>query len=43
MNRKQRDQNRANARRLEYNAVICPECGEKKPEPRVSSGLVADW
>ena len=29
MNRKQRDQNRANARRLEDNAVICPNCGER--------------
>ena len=29
MNRKQRIQNRENARRLADNAVICPECGER--------------
>ena len=27
MNRKQRESNRANARRLADNAVICPRCG----------------
>ncbi|HAF43766.1 MAG TPA: hypothetical protein DCK83_02150 [Gallionellaceae bacterium] len=27
MNRKQRDQNRANAWRVVNNAIICPECG----------------
>jgi len=29
MNRKQREQNKENARWLEYNASICPECGER--------------
>lgn len=29
MNRKQRMQNRAAARFLEWNAHICPECGER--------------
>ncbi len=29
MNRKQRDQNRENARRLAENAVICPNCGKR--------------
>ena len=29
MNKKQRNKNRANARMLAENSVICPECGER--------------
>lgn len=29
MNRKQREKNRENARRLAYFAIVCPECGER--------------
>jgi len=29
MNKKQRDKNRANAKKLEENSTVCPNCGER--------------
>jgi hypothetical protein len=39
MNRQQRMQNRFNARMLENNSVICPECGERGKHFVVMQGL----
>ena len=45
MNKKQRMQNRENARRLEWNSHVCPECGERgkhylvDPVPRFGGDL----